>query len=73
MKKQKQQSNGKKEGDSNDLAYPTYGRGLDPHPQMDTYMLNDKLLEGSTTTGVDGKKEKDIRPKIMSPRRMLYE
>lgn len=73
MKKQKQDSSKKAKTESNDLAYPTYGRGIDPHAEMDTYMLNDKLLEAGTTIGADGKKEKDIRPKIMSPRRMLYE
>ena len=43
---------------------------MDPHPQMNTYMINENLIEGATV-GAAG--EKDIRPKIMSPRRMLYE
>jgi hypothetical protein len=25
------------------LSYPTYGRGLDPNPDIDTYMINKSL------------------------------
>lgn len=31
------------------LNYPTYGRGIDPTPDIDTYMINNNLcLDGSS-------------------------
>ncbi len=32
-----------KEKKTDSLSYPTYGRGLDPNPNIDTYMINTHL------------------------------
>ena len=57
------------------LSYPTYGRGMDPNPNIDTYMINKGL---SSEHAVHGKKHAqeevgEKRPKIISPRRQKYE
>ena len=60
--------------DSN-LSYPTYGRGIDPNPDIDTYMIN-KGLSHEVGHGSGSKTRKDSqqqRPKIISPRRQKYE
>jgi hypothetical protein len=63
------------------LSYPTYGRGIDPNPNIDTYMINKNLChEGSPNKkrndqdeGSPNKKDKQKRPKIISPKRQKYE
>lgn len=70
------------------LSYPTYGRGLEPNPNIDSYMINESLCNDNsggkkkTTVNVnaDGnpngspmKKPKQKRPKIISPSRQKYE
>ena len=75
-----------KEKKSDGLSYPTYGRGIDPNPNIDTYMINEHLCHdgvGTQTTkkktlpGENGasptKKPKQKRPKIISPSRQKYE
>ena len=71
-----------KEKKTDSLSYPTYGRGLDPNPNIDTYMINEHLChEGAgnkkKTSNGDGsspsKKPKTKRPKIISPSRQKYE
>ena len=69
------------------LSYPTYGRGLEPNPNIDSYMINQSLchdaesnkkkkpLPGSENQegGSPSKKPKQKRPKIISPSRQKYE
>ena len=73
-----------REKKSDGLSYPTYGRGLDPNPNIDTYMINAHLChDGSVTkkktvnvgdaSGSPAKKPKMKRPKIISPQRQKYE
>lgn len=73
-----------REKKSDGLSYPTYGRGLDPNPNIDTYMINANLCHDAnmhkkkktTGDGPDGspsKKAKTKRPKIISPSRQKYE
>ena len=70
------------------LSYPTYGRGLEPNPNIDSYMINESLCndnsggkkKAAAANNVSGdangspmKKPKQKRPKIISPSRMKYE
>lgn len=69
------------------LSYPTYGRsGVDPDPNINTYMINKHLChDGSSPTKklridtddsgqeVSPSREKSKRPKIISPTRQKYE
>ncbi len=69
------------------LSYPTYGRGLEPNPNIDSYMINESLCNdgssgkkktGPSIPGQEGqlsptKKPKQKRPKIISPQRQKYE
>ncbi len=65
------------------LSYPTYGRGLDPNPDIDTYMINRNLCaegtpkkksdEGKGGDSPITKREKMKRPKIISPKRQKFE
>ncbi len=70
------------------LSYPTYGRGLEPNPNIDSYMINESLCNdnsggkkkaaaaGNVSGDANGspmKKPKQKRPKIISPSRMKYE
>lgn len=65
-----------REKKSDGLSYPTYGRGLDPNPNIDTYMINEHLCHDGAQqkkkkSGEEspGKKAKTKRPKIISPSR----
>ena len=72
---------------SDSLSYPTYGRGLEPNPNIDSYMINEHLCHDASSNkkkkqveggpGDDGqspiKKPKQKRPKIISPSRQKYE
>jgi hypothetical protein len=40
------------------LSYPTYGRGLEPNPNIDSYMINEHLCHD----GSSGKKKKIVEP-----------
>ena len=65
------------------LSYPTYGRGLEPNPNIDSYMINQSLCPdaadpakkkkilpgGDQDGGSPSKKPKQKRPKIISPSR----
>lgn len=31
------------------LSYPTYGRGLEPNPNIDSYMINESLCNDGST------------------------
>ena len=69
------------------LNYPTYGRGLEPNPNIDSYMINESLcgensggkkkaVAGNVAGEANGspmKKPKQKRPKIISPSRRGYE
>lgn len=65
------------------LNYPAYGRGVDPRPDIDTYMLNENLLANSPQVkkkrrnrSLDGETKTSVadnRLRVMSPRRMQYE
>lgn len=68
------------------LSYPTYGRGLEPNPNIDSYMINQSLCPdadpakkkkvlpgGNQDGGSPSKKPKQKRPKIISPSRSKYE
>jgi hypothetical protein len=75
-----------REKKSDGLSYPTYGRGLDPNPNIDSYMINEHLCHdgaqiqkkkvavlGGAADGSPSKKPKQKRPKIISPSRQKYE
>ena len=64
------------------LSYPTYGRGLEPDPALNTYMINKHLCHDGNSPSKrrdndqkDGDefilsdRQKGQRPKIISPRR----
>jgi hypothetical protein len=67
------------------LSYPTYGRGLEPNPNIDSYMINESLCNDNSggkkkaptaavnpddaAGGSPMKKPKQKRPKIISPSR----
>jgi hypothetical protein len=63
------------------LSYPTYGRGVDPDPNINTYMMNKNLChDGESPTKKrkgtdeeDNRLDKGKRPKIISPRRQKFE
>ena len=63
------------------LSYPTYGRGIDPNPGFDSYMINKGLCHDSGSPkkkkkegdGEDSDRKKGKRPKIISPRRQKFE
>ncbi len=63
------------------LSYPTYGRGVDPDPNINTYMMNKNLChDGESpqkkrkgTDEEDNRLDKGKRPKIISPRRQKFE
>lgn len=67
------------------LSYPTYGRGIDPNPTINTYMINSSLCQEASSPNkrrqkndnddANGsrKKSKAKRPKIISPRRQKFE
>lgn len=33
------------------LSYPTYGRGLEPNPNIDSYMINESLCNDPNSAG----------------------
>ena len=44
------------------LSYPTYGRGIDPHFDIDTYMINKNLCNESPSSKAKGKNEPNPDP-----------
>lgn len=61
------------------LSYPTYGRGgLEPNPDLDTFMINEHLchdVNDSKKKSQDDSQspKKSKRPKVISPKRQQYE
>jgi len=59
------------------LAYPTYGRSMEPNPNFDTFMINPHLSNDANAKrrGPNGEEleEKSKKPKICSPRRQRFE
>ena len=69
------------------MNYPTYGRGMDPAPTLNTFMINQNLCHDGNNSPQRRKKndnqdgddqlfsdrEKGQRPKIISPRRQKFE
>jgi len=65
------------------LSYPTYGRGVDPDPNINTFMINKNLChDGSSPkkrqrldTDEEGasRLNQGKRPKIISPKRQKFE
>ena len=69
------------ESDAN-LSYPSYGRGMDPRADLDSYMINQYIYGTAKGKSPSPRKKRnggidlDIgggKPKVMSPRRLQYE
>lgn len=52
------------------MNYPTYSRGQDAPPTIETYMYNPNLKSEAQEDQLTAGRE---RPKVMSPRRLTYE
>jgi hypothetical protein len=66
----------------NSLAYPTYGRGLDPHRDMNTFMVQENMAGSpdrakKLAAGIDLSPQASVqakqRRKILSPKRQRFE
>lgn len=72
-KAQNEQVIKKKRPVAEDMNYPTYSRGHDPPPAMDTYMYNTHLADSQGQDDGDAQQKVRLRPMVMSPQRMMYE